>query len=146
MDEVTRTLVGKWGMEPARARRREDELRRHFPEAWVSGYEHLIELMENHPKDRHVLAAAVRSKSELIVTFNRRDFPPSSICQWRIETQGPSTFLRALYDLDSALFLDKLHEQAGNIGVPLARILRSLARNVPTFVQYLCELEKITLI
>jgi hypothetical protein len=61
MDEVSRTLVNQWGLEPAKARRREEELRRHFPEAWVEGYKPLIDAMTNHPKDRHVLAVAVRS-------------------------------------------------------------------------------------
>src|ERR1035437_5435600 len=61
MDEVTRNLIAK----------REEELRRHFPEAWVEGYEPLIGAMTNDPGDRHVLAAAVRSHSDLIVTYNR---------------------------------------------------------------------------
>jgi hypothetical protein len=41
MGEVTRNLVNKWNMEPAKARRREEEIRRHFPEAWVDGFEPL---------------------------------------------------------------------------------------------------------
>ena len=35
MNEVTRNLIAKWEMAPDKARRREEELRRHFPEAWV---------------------------------------------------------------------------------------------------------------
>ena len=38
-----------------------------FPEARVTGYERLIPSMTNHPKDRHVLTAAVESGSDLIV-------------------------------------------------------------------------------
>jgi hypothetical protein len=49
---------------------RESEIRRHFPEAWVEGHEDLISTMTNHPKDRHVLAAAVRCHAEVIVTHN----------------------------------------------------------------------------
>ncbi len=36
------------------------QLRDHFGDAWVTGYEPLIEQMANHPKNRHVLAAAVK--------------------------------------------------------------------------------------
>ena len=40
--------------------------------------------MTNHPKDRHVLATAVRTGAQTIVTFNLKDFPeaalPSSNC------------------------------------------------------------------
>jgi hypothetical protein len=43
MDEVTRNLIAKWDMAPEKARQREEELRRHFPEAWVEGYEPLID-------------------------------------------------------------------------------------------------------
>lgn len=79
MDEVTRNLIAKWGMAPEKARRREEELRRHFPEAWVEGFDPIIDAMTNDPGDRHVLAAAVRSHSELIVTYNRRHFPAVSL-------------------------------------------------------------------
>src|ERR1039458_7724069 len=110
MDEVTRNLIAKWDMAPEKARQREEELRRHFPEAWVQGYEPLIGAMTNDPGDRHVLAAAVRSQSELIVTYNRRHFPIASVQPWEIDVQAPSTFLHALYDLDAVLFVGKLYE------------------------------------
>jgi hypothetical protein len=145
MDEVTRNLIDKWSMEPEKARRREEELRRHFPEAWVEGFEPLIGSMTNEPKDRHVLAAAVRSRSELIVTYNSRHFPATSLAAWAIEVQGPSTFLRGLYDLDAGVFVRKLHEQAAAIGVPLTRLLHSLAKNVPQFVDYFCQEQGIDL-
>lgn len=119
MDEVTRNLIAKWGLAPEKAYRREDELRRHFPEAWIDGFEPLIEAMTNDPGDRHVLAAAVHSHSELIVTYNRRHFPAEAVRPWDIDIQGPSTFLRGLYDLDAGLFVSKLHEQAASIRAPL---------------------------
>lgn len=75
MEEVNRNLITKWGKSPDKAAWREGKLREAFPEAWVEGYEPLIQLMQNDPKDRHVLAVAVRSKSELIVTYNKKDFP-----------------------------------------------------------------------
>ena len=101
--------------------------------------------MTNDPKDRHVLAAAVRSHSALIVTYNRRDFPKSSLDQFDIEVQGPSTFLRGLYDLDPGLTVHKLHEQAKAIGITLERLLLRLSKNVPGFVQYFAEEQGISL-
>jgi hypothetical protein len=145
MDEVTRNLVNKWNMEPGKARRREEALRQHFPEAWVEGYEPLIDVMTNDFKDRHVLAAAVWAHSELIVTYNRSDFPDASVRPWEIDVQGPSTFLRGIYDFDPGLFVHKLHEQAVAIGAPLSRLLHSLAKNVPGFVDYFCEEQGIDL-
>jgi predicted nucleic acid-binding protein len=145
MDEVTRNLIGKWGLSPDKAHRREDALRRHFPEAWVEGFESLIDVMTNDPGDRHVLAAAVRCHAELIVTYNRRHFPAGSLQPWEIDVQGPSTFLRGIYDLDPGLFVAKLHEQAAAIGVTLPHLLHNLARNAPGFVDYFCEEQDIDL-
>jgi predicted nucleic acid-binding protein len=71
MDEVTRNLIENCRVEPEKARRRESELRRHSGGVG-RGFEPLIDAMTNDPGDRHVLAAAVRSQSELIVTYNRR--------------------------------------------------------------------------
>lgn len=145
LDEVTRNLITKWRLVPSKARRREEEIRRHFPEALVTGSESLIPAMNSDPGDRHVLAAAVRSHSELTVTYNRRHFPPESLQLWEIEVQAPSTFLRGLYDLDAGLFVTKLHEQADAIGVSLHRLLGSLSKNVPGFVNYFCEEQEIDL-
>ncbi len=139
LDEVTRNLIENWDLEPEKAHRREAEIRRHFPEALVEGFEPLIALMTNDPKDRHVLAAAVRSQCELIVTYNHRHFPAASAQLWDIEVQAPSAFLRGLYDLDAGMFVHKLHEQAQAIGIKLERLLQSLQKNAPSFVQYFCE-------
>src|SRR6185312_13017308 len=90
-------------------------------------------------KPRHVLAAAALSHCELIVTYNGRHFPPDAVRPWGIEVQGPSTFLRGIYDLDAGLFVRKLHEQARAIGVTLDDLLQSLKKNTPGFVRYFCE-------
>jgi hypothetical protein len=121
------------------ARRREHEIRRCFPEACVEGFEPLIDVMTNHPGDRHVLAAAVRSHAQSILTYNKRHFPADSVRPWDIEVQIPSSFLRGLYDLEPGLFVRKLHEQAEAIGIPLEALLRSLAKNVPSFIEYFSE-------
>ncbi|WP_206069184.1 PIN domain-containing protein [Kocuria sp. KD4] len=47
--------------------------------ALVENYESLVPAMTNDPKDRHVLAAAVRSRAELIVTSNQKDFPTTAL-------------------------------------------------------------------
>ncbi len=139
MDEVTRNLIAKRNMPVDKARRREAEICRHFPEAWVEGFEPFTQVMTNDSGDRHVLAAAVRAHAELIVTYNRRHFPNDSVRPWNIEVQGPSTFLRGLYDLEAGLFVRKLHEQAEQIGIPLEKLLLSLSKSVPKFIDYFCE-------
>ena len=128
-----------------KARRREREIRRHFPEASVEGFETLIDSMTNDAADRHLLAAAVRSRSDLIVTYNRRHFPASSLQPLEIDVQPPSAFLRGLHDLDAGLFVSKLHEQAAAVGISFERLLQSLSKNVPGFVEYFCDEQGIAL-
>lgn len=46
-------------------------MRTAFPDARVTGHEPLIPAMTNHPKDRHVLAAAAHADAAVIVTATR---------------------------------------------------------------------------
>lgn len=75
MAGVSRNLHENFGLTQEQSAYRESEIRKHFGEAWVEGYEDLIPSMTNHEKDRHVLAAAVRCGAETIVTYNLNDFP-----------------------------------------------------------------------
>lgn len=77
LDELERALVVR-GLEKKAVTHRIGEMRRAFPDAEVRGYENLVERMTCDPKDRHVLAAAVRSDAAVLVTFNTDDFPDTS--------------------------------------------------------------------
>lgn len=135
MQEVSRTLVEKFSLSEAKAQYREREIRRHFPEAWVVGYEKLISSMTNHPKDRHVLAACVHGKAAMIVTYNIKDFPRSSLEPFSIKVQGPSAFLKDLYDLAPSAVMQVLETQAADIGQTLEYLLTRLRVNVPAFIE-----------
>jgi hypothetical protein len=89
--EIERNLRPWIGEEPAR--RRLAAMQVAFPRAMVTGYDELIETMTNHPKDRHVLAAAVVGDAGLIVTANVRDFPHRALEARRVFARSPDTFL-----------------------------------------------------
>ncbi len=114
--------------------RRESEIRQHFPEAWIEDYEDLITAMTNHPNDRHVLAAAAHAGVKVIVTYNIKDFPRSSITPYSITAQGPSAFLRDLYRAAPAMVMQTLEDQAATIGQSLSYLLSRLRINAPAFV------------
>ena len=83
LSEVTRTLVGRFGKTPEKARYREVAMREFFPDAIVDDYESLVPKMKNHPKDRHVLAAAVACSADYVVTFNLKDFPSQAADKYK---------------------------------------------------------------
>lgn len=99
MEELQRNLelipeVGVVG-----ARRRIQAMNRAFPDAMVTGYEGLVDGMECDPKDRHVMAAAVHSDCQVVVTYNLKDFPPDAMALHQLEAVHPDTFLLDQLDL-----------------------------------------------
>lgn len=136
MTEVNRNLAENFGLTDEQVAYRESEIRRHFPEAWVEGHEDLISAMTNHPKDRHVLAAAVRCNAEVIVTLNMKDFPRQALDPYSITAMGPSTFLRNLYDLDPEVVANTLTRQAASINKTVEYVLERLSINAPGFVSF----------
>ncbi|WP_432761972.1 PIN domain-containing protein [Saxibacter everestensis] len=64
-----------------------------------SALERLFDLPD--PDDRHVVAAAVKSHSQIIVTYNLRDFPQSALDIWGLEAKHPDAFLIDQFHLDS---------------------------------------------
>ncbi|GLY48400.1 PIN domain-containing protein [Lentzea sp. NBRC 102530] len=87
------------------------QMRRHFPDAEVTGYQHLVEAMENDPKDRHVLAAAVCGGAELLITENLKDFPAAAVSSFDIEVLHQDEFLLDQLDLAPELVIAALRRQ-----------------------------------
>ncbi|WP_344106957.1 PIN domain-containing protein [Nocardiopsis rhodophaea] len=113
LDELSRNVAQR-GVAPDCVERRIAHMDRAFPDATVRGYETLVEGMENHPKDRHVLAAAARAGAEVIVTFNTRDFPDASLKPYDILAVHPDDFLLDQLDIYPGLTLRALERQAAS--------------------------------
>lgn len=111
LSELESNLVRR-GVQPEKAERVVTLMRTHFEDALVEGYEPLIDLMENDEKDRHVLAAAVRSNAAAIVTYNIKDFPPSAADPYRISVVSPDTFLLDQLDLAPGSVMRVLEQQS----------------------------------
>mgnify|MGYP002640615052 CR=1 FL=1 len=60
-----------------------------FPEGEIEVSERLVESLSlPDAKDRHVLAAAIRSRAALIVTNNLKDFPEEELNDYEVEGDG----------------------------------------------------------
>jgi predicted nucleic acid-binding protein len=137
ISETQRTLE-KFGYSPQQSQRRADAMMLAFPEAMVVGYEQLTDAMRNDPKDRHVLAAAVRGRAHCIVTSNKKHFPADSLLPYDIECLSPDEFLQHQYHLDTDRFISILAEQARETRRSLPDLLSSLTGHLPM----LCALIK----
>lgn len=74
----------------------------------------LVDDMLNDPKDRHVLAAAVRANAEVLVTFTIRDFPEPALKPYDIVAVHPDEFLLDQLDLYPGLTMAVLRQQAAS--------------------------------
>ena len=108
--ELARNLIRR-GADDTQVKHRLDEMNTHFPDASVSGYETLIPAMTNDPKDRHVLAAAVRGGAEVLVTENLRDFPAAALAPYDIVAVHHGDFLLDQLDLYPGAVLTALQRQ-----------------------------------
>ena len=73
---------------------------KHALDALVVGYEELIlDLQLPDSNDRHVLAAAIHGRANVIVTINLRDFPEAIIGPLGITAQHPDEFILSLIEL-----------------------------------------------
>ena len=134
IQETTRTLESKFGWPNSLTAHLEKELRAHFSEAWISGYDSLIPRMTNDEKDRHVAAAAVRGEASMILTLNLRHFRPEHLATWGVRALHPQSFLIEIFRQEQAVVLTKLEQQAADRGRSLSQLLDILNGTVPDFV------------
>jgi predicted nucleic acid-binding protein len=131
--ETRRTWIEKLGWPEPIADKRIQAAKETFPEAWVEGFEHLIELCENHPKDRHVLAVAIHKHVKTIVTFNLQDFPAKALDPWGIVASHPSEYLRILFEYEPEAVVKVLEAMAARARRTLPEMLGRLAWHVKPF-------------
>jgi hypothetical protein len=109
-----------------------------FPDAMIAGYERLEAVMTNSPGDRHVLAACVRGRADVLVTRNVRDFPPECCLPYDIDVQTPDQFLLYAYDLRSDGFMAAVTTMLGRNQAPpttIPEFVESLAVFTPQLVE-----------
>lgn len=98
----------------------------------VLGYEPLIEgLQLPDPADRHVLAAAIKSGAQMIVTSNLKHFPATDLELWDVEARAPDDFV-----------LDQLGIDGRTVAACVQQIADSRTRPPQNIEDVLSQLER----
>jgi predicted nucleic acid-binding protein len=92
--EWTRNLAKDWPELAPKLALIVERMNASVPDCLVTHYEKLANSIElPDPDDRHVVAAAIASHADAIVTFNTKDFPATVLQPYGIEVQHPDEFL-----------------------------------------------------
>lgn len=138
LDEMARNLVKNAHLSDKQVTHLQSEMRKWFPDAAApaESIRRIESTMPVEPGDRHVLAAAVVSSAQTIVTSNLRHFPANGCGEFGVEPVDPDTFLLDLYDLDGDIVIRVISDEAAaltNPPVPLAGMLEHLHKIAPRF-------------
>ncbi len=121
-----------------------------FPDSSIKGYESFIEAIElPDPKDRHVVAAAMRGHCDVIITENVKDFPEVELEKYGLEAQHPDVFLLHHYTLEPHKTIQVIFEHCKDMKNPPVNFMDYIERlrkgGVGAFAERLIadEVEKI---
>ncbi|MEV5144505.1 PIN domain-containing protein [Streptomyces sp. NPDC052727] len=104
LDEMVGALHAQRGTDLDKLERLRGLMNGSIRDVCVAGYEPLIEgLKLPDLGDRHVLAAAIKAKAQVIVTDNRKHFPAAVLAEWDIEAKSADSFLLDLLGLDDRI-------------------------------------------
>lgn len=94
-------VMKRKGISEEEAFKRVEKANLAFPDALVRNYEGLIGSLElPDEKDRHVLAAAIKTNANVIVTNNLKDFPLPYLQSFGLSAKSADDFLTDIIDLN----------------------------------------------
>ncbi len=99
-----KTLMKRKNVPKFEIERRISKAHQAFPDAKVKNYESLVEnITLPDLKDRHIVAAAIKSKANIIITHNLKDFPNDYLAIYRLEARSPDDFLSEIIELNPSI-------------------------------------------
>ena len=116
---IRNVLKDRTDLKREQLERTRDLMNKHVFDCVVDGYQELIPAIALPDKDdRHVLAAAIRCKANVIVTFNLKDFPRSELAKFDIEAKHPDEFIYNLFNFDSVAVVGAVSRQRESLKNP----------------------------
>lgn len=99
-DEWKNVMIRK-GITEKEANKRVQKANLAFPDALITNYSGLIDSLKlPDQKDCHVLAAAIKTNANVIVTNNIKDFPKSYLASFGLTAKTADDFLTDIIDLN----------------------------------------------
>jgi hypothetical protein len=128
--------------------RTRDRMNSHVRDALIHDYQDLIPALSlPDPNDRHVLAAAIKGRVDVIVTYNTRDFPEAAIARYEVSAQHPDEFLTHVLDLAPGVVLGALQRLRQSLKSPPVEPAEYLSRleqhELSSFVAKLREFQSL---
>jgi len=129
LDEVFGNLVAnRPDLDPQKLTRTRELMNKAVRDCLVTGYEPLIDAVDlPDSDDRHVLAAAIKARAQVIVTNNLKDFPAAALEPWDMEAKSPDDFVLDQIDLSRETFYGAIQRIADSMANPPATLVDVLA-------------------
>lgn len=117
-DEWKKVMTEK-GVSEEESNKRISRANAAFPDALVKNYNGLIKHLDlPDMDDRHVLAAAIKTNANLIVTNNIKDFPEAYLQSFGLNAKTADDFITDLIDLNQEQALSAFKEMVLNKNNP----------------------------
>ncbi len=130
---IENLLENETHRERAKLERTRDLMDKAARDALITDYESLVPALQlPDPNDRHVLAAAIVGRCDLIITNNLKDFPEAILKLFGIEAQHPDEFFCHHLNLAQGLFcscVQKVRRRLTNPPYKIDEYLETLTRN-----------------
>lgn len=106
-----KAVMARKGLDKDEIEKRVERAHTAFPDALVTNYLGLIKGLElPDPKDCHVLAAAIKTNANVIVTNNIRDFPLDYLASFGLSAKTADDFLTDIIDLNPEKAINAFRE------------------------------------
>lgn len=104
-------VMRRMGVSEAEIKKRIERANVAFPDAKVNNYESLISALDlPDSDDRHVLAAAIKTNANIIVTNNLKDFPSDYLASFGLIAKSADDFLTDIIDLNPEIAIKAFKE------------------------------------
>lgn len=96
-----------------------DLMDENVPGSVVAGFEGLIDSIELPDKDdRHVVAAALQTHAEAIITFNLKDFPDEELSKYGMTALHPDDFIVHLIEINVGAVIEAARRHRRSLKSP----------------------------